>query len=42
MAAMGGGPPSTGADSPEAAAQDPGGAVDVLVIDSMQKTPTEN
>jgi len=63
MAAMGGGPPSTGADSPEAAAQDPIGAatmfsalkeqlglrlearkgpVDVLVIDSMQKTPTEN
>ena len=63
MAAMGGGPPPSGADSPEGAAQDPSGAgtifsalreqlglrlearkgpVDLLVIDGVQKTPTEN
>jgi len=63
MAAMGGGPPLQGTDSPESTAQDPSGAatifsalkeqlglrlearkgpVDLLVIDSVQKTPTEN
>jgi uncharacterized protein (TIGR03435 family) len=63
MAAMGGGPPPLGTDSPEGAAQDPSGPatifsalkeqlglrlearkgpVDLLVIDSVQKTPTEN
>ena len=63
MAAMGGGPPPPGTESPEGAAQDPSGAatifsalkeqlglrlearkgpVDLLVIDNVQKTPTEN